>query len=232
LHDQGDLLAPFCLTEGAAGDRQKAAGDISADGWEHDPENLGATLEVCREALRRRPEARPLAIGITNQRETTIVWDRRSGKPVHNAIVWQDRRGAPLAAGSSKGMEPTIQAKTGLLIDSYFSATKVAWVLENVEGAMDAAKCGDLAFGTVDSFLLWRLTGGKSHATDAANASRTMLYNIRSMEWDPNFWNCSAFRKACSRRFATTRRHLEPRKRTRSARRFQLPAWPAISRPP
>jgi glycerol kinase len=157
------------------------------DGWvEHDPEEIWrATQDVCREAMARLPIAKPRAIGITNQRETALVWDRRTGRPVHNAIVWQDRRGAPLCRKLvDQGWESKIQAKTGLLIDSYFSATKIAWILEHVAGARDAAKRGELAFGTVDCFLLWRLTGGKTHATDAANASRTMLYNIRSMEWD------------------------------------------------
>ncbi len=158
-----------------------------ADGWvEHDPEEIWrATQAVCREAIQRGPAARPRAIGITNQRETTVVWNRKTGKPVHNAIVWQDRRGAPLCRQLiEKGMEKLIQSRTGLLIDSYFSATKIAWILENVAGARESATRGELAFGTIDCFLLWRLTNGKSHATDAANASRTMLYDIRKMEWD------------------------------------------------
>jgi glycerol kinase len=123
------------------------------------------------------------AIGITNQRETTLIWDRKTGEPIHNAIVWQDRRTADFCA-SIKQHEKTVADKTGLLCDPYFSGTKIAWVLDNVDGARAKAEAGDLAFGTIDCFLLWRLTGGKIHATDATNASRTMLYNIREARWD------------------------------------------------
>jgi glycerol kinase len=156
------------------------------DGWvEHDPEDIWShTVALCREVI-GKAEGPIAAIGITNQRETAVVWDRRTGKPVHNAIVWQDRRGAPLCRQLiERGLEPKIQAKTGLLIDSYFSATKIAWILENVPGARDAARAGDLLFGTIDSFLLYRLTGGKVHATDITNASRSMLYNIHELRWD------------------------------------------------
>jgi glycerol kinase len=158
-----------------------------ADGWvEHDPEEIWrATVEVTKGVIAKVGAERIAAIGITNQRETTVVWDRKTGKPVHNAIVWQDRRGAPLCKKLiADGWEPKIQAKTGLLIDSYFSATKIAWILENVAGARAAAEKGDLAFGTIDTFLLWRLTGGKSHATDVTNASRTMLCDIHKLAWD------------------------------------------------
>lgn len=124
-------------------------------------------------------------IGITNQRETTILWDRKTGKPVYNAIVWQDRRTADLCRKlKDAGHEDMVAAKTGLLLDPYFSATKIAWILDNVEGARTAAEAGDLAFGTVDSFVLWHLTEGKVHATDATNASRTMLFNIVDQKWD------------------------------------------------
>jgi glycerol kinase len=156
-------------------------------GWvEHDAERIWRDVQqVCRDALAKAPAGTPRAIGITNQRETTVVWDRKTGKPIHNAIVWQDRRGAPLCKQLIEaGWEPKIQAKTGLLIDSYFSATKVRWLLENVAGAQEAADRGELAMGTIDSFLLWRLTGGKVHATDVTNASRTMLFNIHTMAWD------------------------------------------------
>jgi glycerol kinase len=156
-------------------------------GWvEHDAERIWADVQqVCRDVLNKAPAGTPRAIGITNQRETTVVWDRKTGKPIHNAIVWQDRRGAPLCKQLIEaGWEPKIQAKTGLLIDSYFSATKVRWLLENVDGAQSAADRGELAMGTIDSFLLWRLTGGKVHATDVTNASRTMLFNIHTMAWD------------------------------------------------
>ena len=158
-----------------------------ADGWvEHDPEEIWrATIAVCKGAMAKVATDRLAAIGITNQRETTVVWNRKTGKPIYNAIVWQDRRGAPLCKHLiSEGWEPKIQAKTGLLIDSYFSATKIAWLLENVASARDAAARGELAFGTIDTFLLWRLTGGKSHATDVTNASRTMLFNINTLAWD------------------------------------------------
>jgi glycerol kinase len=160
-----------------------------ADGWvEHDPEEIWrATLAVCREAIAaagRRP-GDIAALGISNQRETTVLWERATGRPLYNAIVWQDRRGAPLCRRLiEQGLGPVVQRKTGLLIDSYFSATKIAWILENVAGARTAAERGEIAFGTIDSFLLWRLTGGRVHATDATNASRTMLYDITRQDWD------------------------------------------------
>lgn len=158
-------------------------------GWvEHDPEDLwSTTLATVREALRRAgAEAGQIAaLGITNQRETALLWDRSTGKPIHNAIVWQDRRTAPACAElRAAGQETMLTERTGLLADSYFSGTKIAWMLDMVPGARDAAERGALAFGTVDSFLLWRLTGGRVHATDATNASRTMLYNIYRGEWD------------------------------------------------
>lgn len=160
------------------------------DGWvEHDPEAIWrATTEVMAGALAaaKRGPGEVAAIGITNQRETTVIWERKSGRPIHNAIVWQDRRGAPVCRKlAAAGHQPLIQARTGLLIDSYFSATKILWLLDNVAGARRAAEAGGLAFGTIDSFLLWRLTGGRVHATDATNASRTMLYDIHAGRWDP-----------------------------------------------
>jgi len=157
------------------------------EGWvEHDPEDIWtSTLAVCREAMAARPDDAIAAIGITNQRETALVWDRKSGKPIHRAIVWQDRRTADACdALKEAGHEPAISAKTGLLLDPYFSATKIAWLLDNVDGARAAAERGELAFGTVDSFLLWRLTGGRVHATDATNASRTLLFDIHAQRWD------------------------------------------------
>jgi glycerol kinase len=168
-----------------AAEQQEFAQHYPRDGWvEHDPEEIWTkTLAVTRAVLQRLGKP-PAAIGITNQRETAVLWDRKTGKPVHNAIVWQDRRGAEhcrrlIAAGHDKA----IRAKTGLVVDSYFSATKLAWLLANVPGARERAKRGELAFGTIDTFLLWRLTGGKVHATDASNASRTMLYDIARQEW-------------------------------------------------
>ena len=159
------------------------------DGWvEHDAEEIwDTTLAVCQEALKNAQlKASDIAgIGITNQRETTIVWDRATGKPIHRAIVWQDRRTSALCMDlKAQGHEASVQAATGLLIDPYFSATKVAWILDQVEGARERAEQGELAFGTVDSFLLWRLTGGASHKTDATNACRTLLFNIHTQQWD------------------------------------------------
>jgi glycerol kinase len=160
-----------------------------ASGWvEHDPEDIwNSTVAVCRDALKRAGLAAKdiAAIGITNQRETTLVWDRATGHAVHRAIVWQDRRTADVCAKlKEQGQEPTITAKTGLIIDPYFSGTKVAWILDNVPGARARAERGELLFGTVDCYLLWRLTGGQVHATDATNASRTLLFNIHSGAWD------------------------------------------------
>ena len=153
---------------------------------EHDPEEIwSATLATVRAAMARAgAEARDIAaLGITNQRETTIIWDRATNRPIHNAIVWQDRRTAD-RCGALRQDEPMIAARTGLLLDPYFSATKIAWLLDHVEGARVAAREGRLAFGTVDSFLLWRLTGGKVHASDATNASRTLLLDIHRGSWD------------------------------------------------
>jgi glycerol kinase len=160
-----------------------------ADGWvEHDPEDIWRdTLEVVRGAMANGGRAARgiAAIGITNQRETTVVWDRATGQPIHRAIVWQDRRTAPLCERlKAEGHEAAVTAKTGLLLDPYFSGTKLAWLLDNVEGARARAERGELAFGTIDCFLLWRLTGGEIHATDATNASRTLLYNIHDGGWD------------------------------------------------
>lgn len=158
-------------------------------GWvEHDPNDIWSTQAgVAAEALANAKLSAGdiAAIGITNQRETTIVWDRTSGNPVCNAIVWQDRRTAAMCDRMKKrGLESLIRRKTGLVIDAYFSATKLQWILENVKGARAKAKAGQLAFGTVDSWLVWNLTGGKAHVTDASNASRTMLFNIHSGDWD------------------------------------------------
>ncbi|QDX22424.1 glycerol kinase GlpK [Pandoraea pnomenusa] len=158
-------------------------------GWvEHDPREIWATQAgVAAEALTHAGVGGIdiAAIGITNQRETTIVWDRRTGEPVYNAIVWQDRRTADFCDGlRAGGHEALVSSRTGLRIDAYFSGSKVRWILDNVDGARDAAEAGHLAFGTVDSWLVWHLTGGALHATDVSNASRTMLFNIHSLEWD------------------------------------------------
>ena len=158
-----------------------------ASGWvEHDPEAIWATtLSTAKEALDGLSPGGVAALGITNQRETTLVWDRETGRPIHNAIVWQDRRTAPLCqALAQEGWGEAVADRTGLLLDPYFSGTKLAWLLDNVEGAREAAVAGQLLFGTVDSFLIWRLTEGRIHATDATNAARTMVYDIRRGIWD------------------------------------------------
>ena len=159
------------------------------DGWvEHDPEEIWAsTLGSCIEVLKKNAISAEHveAIGITNQRETTIIWDKDTSRPIYNAIVWQDRRTASLCEDlKGEGLESLVNEKTGLVLDPYFSATKIKWILDNVEGARAKAESGNLLFGNVDSFLLWRLTGGKSHKTDITNASRTMLFNIYNQSWD------------------------------------------------
>lgn len=160
-----------------------------ADGWvEHDPEQIWeTTVSTCKAAIAAagiKPEE-IAGIGITNQRETTVVWERDTGKPVYNAIVWQDRRTADHCAKlRTDGVENTVTKRTGLLLDAYFSGTKLAWILNHDPSLKKRAENGELAFGTIDTFLLWRLTNGKVHATDASNASRTMLYNIHNGEWD------------------------------------------------
>jgi len=158
-------------------------------GWvEHDPEEIwSSTVATCQQALEKAAlsSSEISAIGITNQRETTVIWDRDTGKAVYNAIVWQDRRTAEFCRElRDAGHQHLITSKTGLLLDPYFSGTKINWILSNVEGAKEKALSGKLAFGTIDTFLLWRLTGGKKHATDATNGSRTMLYNIHDNSWD------------------------------------------------
>ncbi len=160
-----------------------------ASGWvEHDCEDIWTTvIETVREAVEKAGAGfeRIASIGITNQRETTVLWDRETGKPVYNAIVWQDRRTAEFCESlKNAGLEEDFAKRTGLLLDPYFSGTKVNWILENVSGARERAENGKLAFGTIDSFLIWRLTGGLVHATDATNASRTLCYNIIENRWD------------------------------------------------
>lgn len=158
-------------------------------GWiEHDPREIWSSqLDVVRESLSATQlrSSDVAALGITNQRETTIVWNRQTGEPVHNAIVWQDRRTSPdCDRMKAEGLEPLFQEKTGLLLDAYFSGTKIRWLLDNVPGARRDAEAGRLAFGTVDSWLIWNLTGGRVHATDVSNASRTLLFNIHTQSWD------------------------------------------------
>jgi glycerol kinase len=156
-------------------------------GWvEHDPEEIwSSVLETAGEVVAKIGTNKISAIGITNQRETVVIWNRETGVPIYNAVVWQDRRTSDLCAAlRENGHEALVTEHTGLLLDPYFSATKVKWLLENVSGAFDLAQAGKLAFGTIDSFLIWRLTGGTRHVTDATNAARTMLYDIRNGCWD------------------------------------------------
>lgn len=168
--------------------QQEFTQHFPASGWvEHNPADLwSTTLSTCRDAIAKaRISPRNIvAVGVTNQRETTLIWDRATGQPIHNAIVWQDRRTSNLCQKlKALGHEDTVTARTGLLLDPYFSATKVKWLLDNVHGARARAEAGELAFGTVDSWLIWNLTGGASHVTDATNAARTMLYDIRKGRW-------------------------------------------------
>ncbi|MBT8474244.1 MAG: glycerol kinase GlpK [Rhodobacteraceae bacterium] len=160
-----------------------------SSGWvEHDPSDLWSTVAAtCRAVIEKAgiDAGEIAAIGITNQRETTLIWEKATGKPVHNAIVWQDRRTAPLCAELREaGHEPMVTERTGLLLDPYFSGTKVRYILENVEGARERAERGELLFGTVDTYLIWRMTGGREHVTDATNAARTLLFNIAEGRWD------------------------------------------------
>jgi glycerol kinase len=185
-------------------EQQEFAQHYPRDGWvEHDPEEIWAKTVAVTKAVLARLGAPPAAIGITNQRETTLLWDRKTGKPLYNAIVWQDRRGAEHCRRLvSQGHDKLIRARTGLVVDSYFSATKLAWLLDNVPGARARAARGELAFGTVDTFLLWRLTGGEHghgravHATDASNASRTMLFDIARQEWSAELLDLFAIPRA------------------------------------
>jgi glycerol kinase len=187
--DQGTTSSRAIVFDGdlrpKASAQKEFAQHFPASGWvEHDPEEIWDTVvETCKGALDEGGDV--AAIGITNQRETVVVWDRETGAPIHNAIVWQDRRTAKVCAElKAAGHEEMVREKTGLLLDPYFSGTKLAWILDNVDGARARAEAGNLAFGTIDSFLIWRLTEGKRHVTDATNAARTLLYNIREGRWD------------------------------------------------
>jgi len=191
--DQGTTSSRAIIFDASGTPRWEAQQEFRqifpGEGWvEHDPEEIWeTTVAVCRRALSNSGLDAGLfaAIGITNQRETTLVWDRHSGEPVYNAIVWQDRRTAEVCQDlKNRGLESRFTGKTGLLLDPYFSGTKIRWILDNVDNARDRAENGELAFGTVDSFLLWRLTGGRVHATDATNASRTLLFDIHEQRWD------------------------------------------------
>jgi glycerol kinase len=166
--------------------RREFAQHYPRQGWvEHDVEDIWRDTHETLRQVAEEDGGNVQAIGITNQRETVVVWDRATGEPIHKAIVWQDRRTAKFCAElKAQGYEKEVRAKTGLILDPYFSGTKLKWILDNVKGARKRADKGELAFGTIDSFLLWRLTGGKVHATDASNASRTLLYNIHKGQWD------------------------------------------------
>jgi len=192
--DQGTTSSRAILFDPAGKPLQIAQQEIGQlypdDGWvEHDPEEIWqSSLQVTRKMIEtaRTGENTITGIGITNQRETTVVWDRKTGQALYNAIVWQDRRTAKYCAElKNNGHEAMVRKKTGLLLDPYFSATKIHWILQHVDGARTLAEQGRLAFGTTDSFLIWRLTAGKVHATDATNASRTLLFNIHQQCWDP-----------------------------------------------
>ncbi len=185
--DQGTTSSRAILFSSEAAEVKSSSKELTLyyphKGWvEQDAKAIWHDVLSCAKAVYTDSVA---SIGITNQRETTVIWDCKTGEPVYNAIVWQDRRTAEYCANlKEKGLEEIVSAKTGLLLDPYFSATKINWILENVEGARLRAEKGELAFGTIDSWLLWNLTGGKIHATDITNASRTMLFNIKTLEWD------------------------------------------------
>ncbi|MHA1554909.1 MAG: glycerol kinase GlpK, partial [Alphaproteobacteria bacterium] len=190
--DQGTTSTRAMLFDAALGivasEQVEFPQHFPKSGWvEHDPQDLWrTTVDVVRAVMAKTglTAADIAAIGITNQRETTVVWDRATGEPIHRAIVWQDRRTADICADlRAQGLEALVTERTGLLLDPYFSATKIAWILDNVEGARARAERGELAFGTIDTFLLWRLTGGRVHATDATNACRTLLYDIGAGEF-------------------------------------------------
>lgn len=191
--DQGTTSSRAILFDGtmsvAAVAQQEFTQHFPASGWvEHDPADLWSTVvDTCRAVIDKADTSadKIAAIGITNQRETTLVWERDSGKPVHNAIVWQDRRTAPKCAElRAAGHEPMVTERTGLLLDPYFSGTKLSYILDKVDAARARAEAGELLFGTVDTYLIWRMTGGQRHVTDATNAARTLLFNIHTGEWD------------------------------------------------
>ncbi|MEM9234231.1 MAG: FGGY family carbohydrate kinase, partial [Pseudomonadota bacterium] len=195
--DQGTTSARAIIFDRAGRLRDTAQYELPQhfpdDGWvEHDPEDIWQlTLRARRDVIGR--QGMPVSIGITNQRETVIVWDRATGEPVHRALVWQDRRTSGVCQTlRAAGHEELVASRTGLVIDPYFSGSKIAWILDHVPGARERARKGELAAGTVDSFLLWRLTGGQVHATDATNASRTSLFDIHRQAWDEEL--CALFR--------------------------------------
>jgi glycerol kinase len=220
--DQGTTSSRAIIFDGnmkiVASAQEEFTQHYPASGWvEHDPMDLwSTTIATCRGAMERAGvKATDItAIGITNQRETTLVWDKETGEPVFNAIVWQDRRTAEYCQ-SMKEHEPTVTAKTGLLMDPYFSGTKLRWILENVEGVRARAEAGELLFGTVDTFLIWKFTDGKRHVTDATNAARTMMYGIREGRWSKTMCDMLGVPMSmlpevldCAAEFGTTREDL------------------------
>ncbi len=203
-------------------------------GWvEHDPEEIWrAVVATCREAIAAAGKRPIAAIGITNQRETTVLWERATGRPVHNAIVWQDRRTAEICeTWRDAGFADTVAARTGLVIDPYFSASKIRWLFDARPGLVERARAGDILFGTIDSFLLWRLTAGHLHATDVTNASRTMLFDLRRLAWDDEL--LGAFDILCSVAARAARQHERfpaPPIPGSSALQSRSPGSPATSR--
>jgi glycerol kinase len=237
--DQGTTSSRAILfradTSIAAIAQAEFAQHFPASGWvEHEPEDLWiTTVATCREVLRKASAsaAEIAAIGIANQRETTLLWDRATGEPVHRAIVWQDRRTADLCAKlEGEGNGEMVAAKTGLVLDPYFSGTKAAWILDKVPGVRARAERGALAFGTVDTYLLWRLTGGAVHATDATNASRTLLFDIHRGDWTRSSCGFSMCRARCCPKSAIPLASLARRSRRCSAERSTSVVLPATSR--
>ena len=207
--DQGTTSSRAIVFDGEAAIVASAQAEFPQiyphEGWvEHDPEAIWKTqLAVARKAIKAAEArgGRVVALGLTNQRETAVVWDRATGEPIHNAIVWQDRRTAALTRKlAAAGAEDMVCERTGLRLDPYFSASKVGWILDHVKGSRARARKGELAFGTVDSFLIWRLTGGRVHATDATNASRTSLFDINRRAGTRSSAACSTCRSRCCRR--------------------------------
>ena len=203
---------------------------------EHDPEEIWHSQEsVMREVIVKSGISLQeiAAIGITNQRETTIVWDAETGAPVYNAIVWQDRRTSEFCdVLKAQGLVDKIREKTGLIIDAYFSGTKIKWILDNVPGAREKAAAGRLRFGTVDSWLVWQLTKGTVHVTDVSNASRTMLFNINTLEWDQELLDLLGVPLSMMPRVCSSSEVYGKTRRRSSRMQFPLPASPATSRPP
>lgn len=206
-------------------------------GWvEHDPMEIWASqsstlVEVLAKADISSDQI--AAIGITNQRETAIVWERETGKPIYNAIVWQCRRTADICEQLKRdGLEDYIRDNTGLVVDPYFSGTKVKWILDHVEGSRERAKRGELLFGTVDTWLIWKMTQGRVHVTDYTNASRTMLFNIHDLDWDDKCWTCwISHARCCPRYVSPPKSTARPILAVKAVHVFLSPGLPGISRP-